>query len=189
MTDHQPSRTYLTGLDWTAAIWAGLVSGLVMFLVSVLLPWIILGDALLIVRIMASVLLGPTVIPAHSVLAPGIYAAALITHVILSLFFTLLIAIIFHRWGMLVAFIGGAMVGVLIYVMNYYSFTFFFPWMAPYLNWMVLVAHIFFGALAGSLFELFEDDRFVDEPFFRRIEPTLVKTQLSHVSIWGKEGE
>lgn len=167
MTTTESNKTFITGLDWSAAIWAGLLSGLVMLLISMLLPWLVLGDALLIVRIIASVMLGPTVIPAQAGLVPGIYVVALLTHFGLSLFFALLIAMIFHRWGMVVGFFGGAAMGFIIYFMNYYSFSFAFPWMAPYRNWMLLLGHVFFGALAGSLYELFEDESLVDEPFFQ----------------------
>ncbi len=155
-------------LDRTAVLWSGLLSGAVMLLLSILLPWIILGDLLLIVRIMASVLLGPTVIPAQARLVPGIYLVALLIHFVLSLLFAWLIALIFHRWGMIVGFIGGALMGVVIYVMNFYTFSLLFPWMIPYRNWMILLAHIFFGALAGLLYELFEDERLIDEPFLLR---------------------
>jgi hypothetical protein len=158
----------IRGFDWAAVIWSGLISGLIMLMVSILLPWIILGDPLLIVRIIASILLGPLVIGAPSGQLPGIYVVALLTHFSLSLFFAFLIALIFHRYGMIVAFIGGAVMGAVIYFMNYYTFTLVFPWLLPYHNWMLLIANIVFGALAGTLFELFEDERFVDEPFFNQ---------------------
>lgn len=152
-------------LDRLAVVWAGLVSGAVMLTISIVLPWLLLGDPLLIVRIMASVLLGPAVIPAQAGLVPGIYLVAVLTHFGLSLLFAFLIALVFHRWGMIVGFLGGAIMGGIIYVMNFYTFSLLFPWMTPYRNWMILLAHIFFGALAGSLYEMFEDDRLIDEPF------------------------
>ena len=164
MTSNERMPSSVQGFDWYAAIWAGLVSGLIMLLTGIVLPWLFLGDPLLIVRLMASIMLGPEVIPAQAGIVPGIYVVALVTHFSLSLLFAFLIALIFHRWGIVVALLGGAIVGVVIYIMNFYSFSLIFPWLFPYLNWMLLVAHIFFGALAGALFELFEDERFVDQP-------------------------
>lgn len=165
MNSEKPMPTSIQGFDWTAAIWSGLLSGLVMLFISIVLPWISLGDPLLIVRLMASMMLGPQVIPAQAGLVPGIYVVALLTHFSLSLLFAILIALIFHRWGMAIGFFGGALMGAVIYGMNYYSFSLIFPWLFPYRNWMLLIAHIFFGAMAGALFELFEDERFVDAPF------------------------
>lgn len=160
-------RVNLRGLDWGAVVSAGLISGVIMLLISILLPWIFLGDPFLIVRIMASVLLGPLVISAQAALAPGVYVVAILTHFSLSLFFAALIALIFHRYGMIVAFIGGAVMGVVIYFMNYYTFSLIFPWLLPYRTWMLLSGNIAFGALAGALYELFEDERLIDEPFFQ----------------------
>ncbi len=168
---NQPNRAILPGLDWGAVFAAGLFSGMVMLLVSILLPWIFLGDAGLIVRIMASVLLGPAVILPQANLVPGVYVVAILTHFLLSLLFAFLITLIFYRWGMIVAFMGGAVMGAVIYFMNYYAFSLIFPWLLPYHNWMLLVANIVFGALSGTLYELFEDERFIDQPFFRQPLP------------------
>jgi hypothetical protein len=88
----------------------------------------------------------------------------LVTHFVLSILFALIIALIFHRWGIVVGLLGGGMIGAVVYFMNYYTFSLIFPWIFPYLSWMLLLAHIFFGALAGALYEVFEDERFVDEP-------------------------
>jgi hypothetical protein len=168
MYSNDSKRVVIGGLDWNAVWGAGLISGLSMLLVSILLPWIFLGDPFLIVRIMASVLLGPTVISPQAGLVPGIYVVAILTHFSLSLFFAILIILIFHRWGMIVAFIGGAVMGFVIYFMNYYTFSLVFPWLLPYRTWMLLTGHIVYGALVGTLYELFEDERFVDQPFFKQ---------------------
>ncbi len=165
MNKTNPPKNSLPPIDWLAILWAGLLSGLAMLILSIILPWMILGDPLLIIRLMASLLLGPQVIPLRSGLVPGIYLVALITHFSLSLFFTVLIVLVFHRWGMLVAFIGGAIFGLLIYIVNYFSFSTVFPWLRPYGNWMLLAANVLFGALAGTLYELFESPDIRDLPF------------------------
>jgi len=153
-------------LDWSAAIWSGFISGTVSLFVSIVLPWIIINDPLLIVRLMASILLGPGVISPQNDLVPGVYVVAILTHFSLSFAFTFIIAIIFHRWGMVVAFIGGAIMGFVIYILNFYLFSLVFPWLLPYGNWMLMLSNIVFGALAGTLYEMLEDGRINDEPFF-----------------------
>ena len=172
MISKESKRIVPGGLDWNAVWAAGLIGGLIMLLVSILLPWIFLGDPLLIVRIIASVLLGPAVISPQAGLVPGIYVVAILTHFSLSLFFALLIVLIFHRWGMIVAFIGGAIMGLIIYFMNYYTFSLIFPWLLPYHTWMLLTGNIVFGAFVGALYELFEDERFIDQPFIKKPIPS-----------------
>ncbi|MAT43570.1 MAG: hypothetical protein CL609_14630 [Anaerolineaceae bacterium] len=168
MVPNESKRIVIGGLDWNAVVAAGLISGFTMLIISILLPWIFLSDPFLIVRIMASVLLGPSVISPQAGLVPGIYVVAILTHFFLSIFFAMLIVLIFHRWGMIVAFIGGAVMGFVIYFMNYYTFSLVFPWLLPYHTWMLLTGHIVFGALVGTLYELFEDEHFVDQQFFKR---------------------
>ncbi len=155
-------------LDWPAVMRAGITSGVVALFLMVLLPWVILNDPFLIMRLIASLLLGPTVISPSGSLVPGVYVVALIVHFSLSMVYAVLIALLFHRWGMLVAFLGGAVFGFVIYILNFYLFTVFFSWLLPYGNWMLMAANIVFGALAGALYELLENAAIIDEPFLNK---------------------
>ncbi|KAA3644882.1 MAG: hypothetical protein DWQ07_15890 [Chloroflexi bacterium] len=148
-------------LDISAALWAGLISGLVFLATGVLLPWLTLGDLGLILRILASIPLGPEVVPAGSVSPFVTTLVATVMHLALSLGFGMLIALVVHRWGLLVGILGGALMGLALYGINFFSLSFFFPWVFPLRNWMLLLAHILFGALAGGLYELFDE---YDEP-------------------------
>ena len=154
--------------DWSATIRAGFISGLVALFLMLLLPWIILGDPFFIMRLIASLLLGPAVISPAGSLVPAVYLVALLVHFSLSMIYAVLIALIFHRWGMAVAFVGGAVFGFVIYILNFYLFSIFFPWLLPYRNWMLMVANIVFGALAGALYELLENAAIIDEPFLNK---------------------
>lgn len=155
-----------TVLDWSAALWAGIISGMVAFILSIILPWIVINDPSLILRLMASLLLGPAVIAdPQTALVPGVYVLAFLVHFTLSLLFAILIAFIFHRWGIVVAFIGGAIFGFVVYILNFSFFSILFPWLLPYGNWMLMTANILFGGLAGALYELLEDPRITDEKF------------------------
>lgn len=60
---------------------------------------------------------------------------------------------------------GGALFGVAIYIINYYTFTALFPWFFPLRSWLVLATHVFFGAAAGGIYEALEREVYVmDEP-------------------------
>jgi hypothetical protein len=62
-----------------------------------------------------------------------------------------------------VGIIGGAFFGLAIYLINYYTFSYFYPWFYPLRSWIALAGHLFFGAVAGGLYETFERDIYVVE--------------------------
>ena len=74
----------------------------------------------------------------------------------------LLLAFIIHRWGLIVGIVGGALYGLSLYLINYLTFSAFFPWFYPLQSWMMVVGHVFFGALAGGLYEALERDIYVE---------------------------
>ena len=91
----------------------------------------------------------------------GVGAAGVLMHMSLSLVYALLLAFIIHRWGLVVGIVGGALFGLAIYIINYYTFTYLFPWFFPLRSWLVLATHIFFGATAGGIYEALERDIYV----------------------------
>jgi hypothetical protein len=64
---------------------------------------------------------------------------------------------------MLVSVLGGALFGLALYLINFFTFTTFFPWFYPARNWPFAAVHILFGAVAGGIYELLEKDVFVIE--------------------------
>ena len=81
------------------------------------------------------------------------------THLIISFIATGLIALIIHRWGILVGIIGGGLLGLAIYAINFYFFSdLWFSWMSGLRSTEMAWVHIIFGACAGGLYEIFEDE-------------------------------
>jgi hypothetical protein len=68
----------------------------------------------------------------------------------------LVIAIVVHRWGLIVGIVGGAILGLAIYGINLYAMTTFFTWFFALNNRVLLLSHILFGAVAGGVYELFD---------------------------------
>ncbi len=152
-------------MDWRAAIWAGIVAGVVFLALQMGIlagvngsssPWIVL-------RMLAAMVMGQQVLPPPATFDPAIAGVALLINFILSILFALLIAFVLHRWGMLVGMLGGALFGLALYAINYYTFTLFFPWFFPMRSWLVVLAHIVFGATAGGVYEAFEHEEYVVE--------------------------
>lgn len=150
-------------LDLKAVFWAGILSGLAYILTSMVLSWIFFGTPWSSLRIAASLVMGSEVIFPLSSLDLTVLLVGVLIQLGLALLYTLFIAFIFHRGGLLVGILGGAAMGLALYAINYNNFSAFFPWIFPLRHWILLVSHIVFGALSGGLYELFEEDE-ADEP-------------------------
>ncbi|MFT5197355.1 MAG: hypothetical protein ACI85U_004396, partial [Candidatus Promineifilaceae bacterium] len=80
---------------------------------------------------------------------------------------TAVIALVLHRWGILVGVIGGAIMGLAFYYINFYSLAdWFFPAMSGLRSVSMAGVHILFGALAGGLYEIFEDEIYENGEWF-----------------------
>lgn len=151
-------------MDWRAAVIAGLLAGALTLLLRMILWSVVTGGSVWTPFYhSAAVLLGPARLAPAGAPDLGIVLIGTLLHLFLSLLFTILVAFIVHRWGLLVGIVGGALAGLALYLIDYYGFTYFFPWLFPLRSWLGLIVHIFFGALAGGLYEALERDVFVAE--------------------------
>ena len=148
-------------MDWSAALWGGLISGSIFFLINILLSQIVLGSPWVYIRIIASIILGTDVLPPPATFDLQIFLAALFIHLVISMFGAIVISFSVYRWGLIVGFLGGGGLGLALYVINFYTISYFFPWVFPYKSWIMVVSHIIFGALAGGIYELLEIEEFI----------------------------
>ncbi len=154
--DHPLGLLALPLLDWRAYFVAGLVAGLTTLLISLTLSAVVLGDPGFILRITASLVLGPEVIPVTDGTSPLSLFTGLLLHFALSFTYALLIVVVIHRWGLVVGFVGGALIGLALYVIDIYAVSAFFPWIYPLRNWLLLVTHMILGGLVGVVYELLD---------------------------------
>jgi hypothetical protein len=148
--------------DFRAVIWAGLIAGITFLLVNMALSLIVLGTPWIFIRMIGAMILGAEVLPPPATFDLAIFAAAFFVHMLLSLIFTTILALIVHRWGIVEAIVIGALFGLALYAINFYTFSYFFPWFYPLRNWMIVASHVAFGATAGGLYEALEVD--LEEP-------------------------
>jgi hypothetical protein len=148
-------------VDWRAAIWAGLISGVVFLIINMLLTKFFVGSPWVSVRLVASIIMGGRALPPPASFDLDIFLTALAVHIPLSIAFASIIAVILHRWGLLVGIVGGAIFGLALYAINFYTLTFFFPWFFPMRSWILAVSHLIFGACAGGIYEGLEVEKFV----------------------------
>ena len=160
MTEAAPQMRQL--VDWRAALWAGLIGGLVFLLLMLfLVPSLAGGNAWVIIRLLASVVLGASILAPPATFSLPALAAGLLVHFALSIAFALLLAYLIHHWGLLIGIIGGAVFGLAIYALNFYTLTIFFPWFYAMRSLPVIIAHVIFGAVTGGVYEALEVEEFV----------------------------
>lgn len=73
-------------------------------------------------------------------------------HFVLSIVLALVLAagLVAMRAGLGTSIAVGAVFGILVYVINFYGFTALFPWFENARNWITIVSHLVFGAVAGG---------------------------------------
>lgn len=148
-------------VDWHAAFWAGLIAGTVFLLVNLfVVPALMGGSFWISVRLVASILLGRDVLAPPATASAGALVAAIAVHYVLALAMTALIAYVVHRGGLIGGILVGAILGLAFYYIDYYTLTYFYPQFFAMKHWSVLASHLVFGALAGGLYELLEDQIF-----------------------------
>jgi hypothetical protein len=148
-------------VDWKAVMWAGLVAGTVFLLVNLfVVPRIMGGSFWISTRLVGSIVLGESVLAPPATFHGGALAAAIAAHYVLALAMAAVIAIVVHRGGLVSGIIGGSLLGLAFYFIDYYTLSYFFPQFWAMKHASVLASHVLFGALAGGIYELLEDQIF-----------------------------
>jgi len=152
-------------IDWRAAFIAGLVAGTVFLLVNLLVvPAVMDGRFWISVRLVASILLGRDVLAPPATAHAGALVAAVAVHYVLALAMAAVIAYVVHRGGLIGGILVGALLGLSFYFIDYYTLSYFFPQFFAMKHWSVVASHVLFGALAGGVYELLEDQIFEADP-------------------------
>lgn len=148
-------------VDWSSALWAGFVAGLIFLLANLFwLPQLMGGNAWVMIRLFASILLGQEVLAPPATFHLGALVAGLLLHFTLSVIYACLIAFLIHRWGLMTGILLGALLGGAIYLINIYTLTIIFPWFFTMRHTGFLITHILFGACAGGIYETLEVEEF-----------------------------
>ena len=144
----------LSHIDWRAIPIAAFVGGTVFLLVNVILTPIVLEvEPTLFLRYIAALVMGNDVLTEDQTYTLFVGVGV---HYILSILFTLVIAVVVHRWGMMVGVVGGAILGLALYGINLYTLTVFFEWFFAINSDVLLLSHVLFGATVGGVYELFD---------------------------------
>ena len=141
-----------TKLDIKAAIWAGIIAGVVFMMLEMVLvatvgggsPW---GPP----RMIAAIGMGKDVLPPPATFDLGVMIVAMAIHFVLAILLGMILGLIVSRWKLgLMASIGvGAIFGLAVYLVNFYGFTALFPWFAMARTPITLLTHVMFGTVLG----------------------------------------
>ena len=147
-SEHHTSKGHDSArLKFGAAIWSGLIAGVVFMMVEMAMlmmmgqsPW---GPP----RMMGAIILGRDALPPPETFDMGVMLAAMGVHLPLSMLYGLVFALVVSRLTLWPAVAAGLVFGVVIYGVNFYAMTSFFPWFADARGMGSLVGHALFGAV------------------------------------------
>lgn len=131
---------------WKNAILGGLIGGAVFVIAEMLMVVLIDESPFAPPRMIAAMLLGPDVLPPPADFDIGILMAAMVIHLPLSALYGVIFAAIVRRMDHARALLTGAVLGLAIYLINFYGIaSFIFEWFAMARNWVSLTTHVLFG--------------------------------------------
>lgn len=128
---------------------AGLIAGAVFMMMEMGLVALSGGSPWGPPRMIAAIVMGEGVLPPPASFDLMIMMAAMAVHLMLSIVIGVGFAFIAKRFGLLMAVGVGAVVGLALYVLNFYGMTAIFPWFAMARNTISIVSHIAFGMVLG----------------------------------------
>lgn len=144
-------------LSWSAAIWAGIVAGTVATGAQMVLWWIFTDDLPEILyrdaRLTAAILMGTEVLPPPPAFDWKVMAVATLIHFAISIAYSLLLACLIFRLGLMLAVLVGSLYGLILYAINMYGMTVLFPWFSVARDWITIVAHVVFGVSLASTYK------------------------------------
>jgi hypothetical protein len=150
-TTRAPERKRIT--RWGKGAFAGLIAGaLFITLEMALLELFGKGNIWDPVRLSASIALGNRAVATSTPFTFDIFFVGIMIHFIMSILYAVILGMVIHKLKPPVATLVGAGFGLLIYLFHFYGLESFYPWVAGWRNWIVIVAHLVFGASAAWIY-------------------------------------
>jgi hypothetical protein len=143
-------------IDWSAAIWASVIAGLVFAALEMALAWAVNGASPWApLHLIGAIALGPQALTPPDTFDVGVISMAVVIHMALAIVYGVILAFIVARLEIGMATIIGALYGLLLYVINFYGFTGVFPWFADARGWVSIVTHVVQSGLMAYLYKAF----------------------------------
>ncbi len=140
------------GMDWSAAIVAGVVAGIVFLMMEmILMPLFGFAPSMWAPpRMIGAIGLGPEVLPPPATFDLGVVLVAMVIHFVTSILFGIAVAFIIRNLALGPAIALGIVAALLLYGFVFYVMTAGpWPWFENGRNWVSIMAHIVFGVIAA----------------------------------------
>jgi len=140
------------GLNLKAAVWAGLIAGVVFMMLEMALVGTVGGDSPWAPpRMIAAIAMGEGVLPPPATFDAAIMTVAMMVHLTISVLLGAILGWIISHWRMnlVTAVVLGTLFGLAVYFVDFYIMTAIFPWFAMARGTISIVAHAIFGLVLG----------------------------------------
>ncbi|CAN5815768.1 hypothetical protein BH23GEM7_BH23GEM7_36910 [soil metagenome] len=152
MADIAVTRSQTTGIDWSAAIMAGVIAGIVFMMIEMfMMPMFGFAPSMWAPpRMIGAIGLGEGALPPPATFDATIVMVAMLIHFATSILFAIVVAFIIRNLAMGAAIAVGVVAALLLYVFVFYVMTAGpWPWFENGRNWVSIFAHVVFGALVA----------------------------------------
>lgn len=143
-------------MKWPAAVYAGFVAGFLATAAEIIL-WALFTDALPAIffrdaRFAAAIPLGREALSGAANADWEILFVATLVHLALSVAYALMLGLLIRRLPLYACLLAGGVFGLVLFAINMYGFTIFFPWFAAARDWITATAHVVFGIVAAGVY-------------------------------------
>ncbi|HEX5385695.1 MAG TPA: hypothetical protein VFW66_03225 [Gemmatimonadales bacterium] len=139
--------------DGRAAVWGGIVGGVVYVVLQIILTAAAMGGgAASPLRRMAGIISGRGVFTGPVPVGAGVIITGFIVHFVLAIIYGLILGLIIARMRRGWALLAGLIFGLALYFINFYFFTAVFPWFANARTWVTVVSHLAYGLVAAWVY-------------------------------------
>lgn len=138
---------------WGKGAFAGLIGGALFITVEMFLMQVFgkgsLWDP---VRLSASIALGNRAVATSTPFTSDILFVGMFMHFILSILYAVVLGLLIRKLKPPAAVLVGAAFGLALYLFHFYGLAAFYPWVAGWRNWIVIVSHLVFGMSTAWIF-------------------------------------
>lgn len=153
MATHSERSLPSTGrLDISAALWAGVIGGLLFLVLELALVPLMGMSVWAPLQMIGAIVLGRDVLPPPAEFSASVVLAAALVHFALSIIYAAILGMIIAHRPMGVALGIGAIFGLALYLLNFYVFTGIYPWFADARNALSIGVHLAFGLSAAFVY-------------------------------------
>ena len=146
--------THRHALNWSAAIWASVIAGLVFAVLETILAPVARGASpWMPYHFIAAIGLGPSALTPLDTFDLKIVGVAVAIHMALAVLYGVILALIIERMDTAWAIVVGGIYGLALYFINFYGFTRVFPWWADARGAVSIITHIVQSGLMAWIYK------------------------------------